>query len=271
MNQVVVSQQTGYARNASESAYPNLWRGLIGWWLPSVNPRGGNRLFDLSPFRNHGTLTNMANDDWVVSQGAGALDFDGVNDFVDNNPWTTNLGTGDFSLSAWIKTSSSTRQTIFGAYNGSLVDSGVFLDVLSTGKIRSTAVQDSSARLIYADSNSSAATGSWTHICGVRRSATMDVYVNGKIDNGVQSSLGNPNVAITGSHRIGSGRSDAGYSSPFNGQIDDARVYNRALTPPEIRQLASKRGIGLQPRPKQFTYYQFPSGSKRRRILTGMP
>jgi hypothetical protein len=56
----------------------------------------------------------------------------------------------------------------------------------------------------------------------------------------------------------------------FGGQLDDIRIYNRALTPPEIRQLASKRGIGLQPRPKQFTYYQFPSGSKRRRLLTGM-
>jgi hypothetical protein len=62
----------------------------------------------------------------------------------------------------------------------------------------------------------------------------------------------------------------AGAESFFPLKIDDARIYNRSLTPPEIRQLASKRGIGLQPRPKQFTYYQFPSGSKRRRILTGM-
>jgi hypothetical protein len=56
-----------------------------------------------------------------------------------------------------------------------------------------------------------------------------------------------------------------------DGFIDDFRIYNRALTETEIRQLASKRGIGLQPRPKQYTYYQFPSGSKRRRLLTGMP
>jgi hypothetical protein len=223
----------------------NLKNGLVAAWIPSLGSTG-YRLVDRVG-SNHGVLTNMdAGSDWVVSGGNLSLDFDGTNDFVDNNPWTTNLGTGDFSLSAWIKTSSATRQTIFGAYNGSVVDSGVFLDVLSTGKIRVTAVQASATRLIFADSNSSAATGSWTHVCGVRRGATMDVYVNGKIDNGVQSSLGNPNVAITGSHRIGSGRSDAGYSSPFNGQIDDARVYSRALSATEVSLLSKERGIGFK-------------------------
>ena len=35
----------------------------------------------------------------------------------------------------------------------------------------------------------------------------------------------------------------------MNGQIDDTRVYDRALTPAEIRLLASRRGIGLTPLP----------------------
>ena len=35
----------------------------------------------------------------------------------------------------------------------------------------------------------------------------------------------------------------------MNGQIDDARIYNRALTAPEIRLLASRRGIALTPLP----------------------
>jgi hypothetical protein len=65
--------------------------------------------------------------------------------------------------------------------------------------------------------------------------------------------------------------SGVGQQAYLQGQMDDIRIYNRTLTLPEIRQLASERGIGLQPRPRQFTYYQFPSGSKRRRILTGMP
>jgi hypothetical protein len=43
--------------------------------------------------------------------------------------------------------------------------------------------------------------------------------------------------------------SGATSSYNLNGQIDDARIYNRALTPAEIRLLASRRGIGLTPRP----------------------
>jgi hypothetical protein len=63
---------------------------------------------------------------------------------------------------------------------------------------------------------------------------------------------------------------DLGFNGSPNGQIDDVRIYDRKITTNEFYQFASRRGIGLQPRPKQFTYYQFPSGSKRRRILTGM-
>jgi hypothetical protein len=35
----------------------------------------------------------------------------------------------------------------------------------------------------------------------------------------------------------------------FDGQMDDARLYNRALTLSEISLLASRRGIGLTPLP----------------------
>jgi hypothetical protein len=34
-----------------------------------------------------------------------------------------------------------------------------------------------------------------------------------------------------------------------NAIFDDIRIYDRDLTPPEIRLLASRRGIGLQPLP----------------------
>jgi hypothetical protein len=35
----------------------------------------------------------------------------------------------------------------------------------------------------------------------------------------------------------------------YAGLTDDIRIYNRALTPSEIRLLASRRGIGLTPLP----------------------
>jgi hypothetical protein len=262
--------KTYAAITRSQSDYDSLREGLVLAICPSVSGATGYRAVDVSGRGNHGTLTNMTPEDWVSSNGV-ALDFDGSDDFVDNNPWTTNIGTGNFSVSAWVKTSSATRQAILAAYDGDSPDQGMIFDILNTGKVRCSAIGPNSAtNLIFSDGNTSVDTGAWVHVCGVRTSSAMAIYEHGKLDTASTTSLGNPNVSITGSHRIGLTRSDAGYSAPFNGQIDDVRVYTRALTPPEIRLLASKRGIGLQPRPKQFTFYQFPSGSKRRRILTGM-
>jgi len=76
------SVQTGFARSASEAMFPRLFPDA-GWWCPSLNPAmGGTRLWDLSGRQNWATLTNMANDDWVVRSGKGMLDFDASNDFA---------------------------------------------------------------------------------------------------------------------------------------------------------------------------------------------
>jgi hypothetical protein len=250
MQQVVVSQQTGYARNASESAYPNLWRGLVGWWLPSVNPRGGNRLFDLSPFRNHGTLTNMTNEDWVVSGGAGALDFDGVNDLVScGRPIL--LGSGDFTISTWV-------------YLAVIDDDQVFAGNYGTGASNLTGVQIGTTKAYttpplaanrfnfylgsHLQSNFVFSATTWYHLVAVRRGGVVSLYVNGVFDiSGTRSNSIGSTIAWT----LGSGPNYSG--EEMTGRIDDSRVYNRALTPPEIRLLASKRGIGLQPtRPRRI-------------------
>ncbi len=76
------SYKAGYAKSASESAYPNLWDGLVGAWMPGLGVTGGT-LRDVSGNRNHGTLTNMdPATDWVTSEKGLALDFDGVDDQV---------------------------------------------------------------------------------------------------------------------------------------------------------------------------------------------
>ncbi len=265
MQQVVVSQQTGYARNPSESAYPNLWRGLVGWWLPSVNPRGGNRLFDLSPFRNHGTLTNMTSEDWVVSGGAGALDFDGSNDYV-SIPFQQNT-TGNLTVSGY----ATSRINDSGVY-------AIIADSDATGSILPYQLELFQGKWGFIwgsgpyerlQSSTTISTNRWYHVAMTRRgvagSWSFAFYIDGVLDFSGTSS-----VAVGSNQGVAIGRNGLRAAQLFNGQLDDVRLYSRALSYAEIRLLASKRGIGLQPRPKQFTYYQFPSGSKRRRILTGM-
>jgi hypothetical protein len=54
----------GFAPRDGQAIWPELWRGCVGAWNPGLGPTG-LRLYDWSPYRNHGTLTNMdAGTDW---------------------------------------------------------------------------------------------------------------------------------------------------------------------------------------------------------------
>jgi hypothetical protein len=239
-------------------------------------------LIDRSGYGNHGVLTNMTSEDWVVSGGAGALDFDGSDDgiTIPNNPWLNNqAGT----ISAWVRFngdgSSGSRSPIVSL--GETAGPAVVVcalrkqdtkDVFQFRIINSTTAVNNEV-----DGSTVIANGTWYHVAFACTGSAYTMFVNGleeslTLVNGTNNGdwIGDLNLATT-TQRLGQQFFQGTLFSASNCQLDDIRIYNRALTEPEIRQLASRRGIGLQPRPKQYTYYQFPSGSKRRRILTGMP
>ena len=79
-----------------------LAKGLVGFWLPLPSLAGGMKLYDLTRYRNHGTLTNMdPRTDWVQTERGIALDFDGNDDFVEIGDQPLLRFTGDFTLT-WL-------------------------------------------------------------------------------------------------------------------------------------------------------------------------
>lgn len=72
----------------------------------------------------------------------------------------------------------------------------------------------------------------WYFLTAVFDNGNAKFYINGELENEADSSLTIPNTdsVLT----IGTA-SDSG--SPFNGKIDDVRIYSRALSDTEIRQL----------------------------------
>ncbi len=248
MQQVVVSQQTGYARNASESAYPNLWRGLVGWWCPSINPRGGNRLFDLSPFGNTGTLTNMTNDDWVVSGGAGALDFENLSDdFVSYD--SSKIPMAEGAVSVWVhKVAATALSNDYMIWTHLATNTDRIFFELQTYVVGGNTNPKFLAGFGVNDPPKYAFSTTfsllrWYHlVLNWKNGFPTQLYQDGVLvgtstDNYTTQSqvsterIGNYDPAVLG----------------FGGYIDDFRRYTRRLTPAEIRLLASKRGIGLQP------------------------
>ena len=256
--------------------FSTLRQGLVGAWCPSLpNGGSGNLLPDVSGYGNHGTLVNMSPDDWVSSQYGRALDFDGVNDVVVSS--AIGVSYSAFTACCWVKGGADigTDAQLFSQYNTTdnqrawqlgVRSSGIALQVIVSSDGTTSAVKQ------Y-ESTANVFDGSWKHVAMRFESNNLSLFSNG-IELGVTKLIDNTVNTVSNLSAkivIGGRQAGASYATYAKALIDDARIYNRPLTDSEIKLLASKRGIGLEPRKPDITYYPFPSGSRRRRLLTGMP
>lgn len=206
-------------------------RGLVGWWLQLATLRNTGYLFDLTQHRNHGTLFN--NPVWttqVRKNGFRVIDYDGstANIQADN----VGITSVPFTLSLWARPDVIDGSTDVAlsigdggattdyAYIGYRNDRGVF-----------AAAWDNSAFPILPYSVSA---GDWHYITFVAKATNdWELYVDGLFVDGDTTSC-NP----TGFTKIAIG--NLAYSGGFlcfNGQLDDIRVYNRALAKSEVNDL----------------------------------
>jgi len=249
------SIQSGFARSRSEALFPRLFPD-VGWWCPSLNPPGGSRLHDLSGRQNWGTLTNMANDDWVVSGGRGALDFDGTNDYCLLHPskLSTFTGLGLFTVSLWIYPRNvTTRNMAFGDFNsgGTGLNLNVDLNTFASNRI---GLRSGNNQL---ELTTASVANRWYFVVA---SKIASINVAGYLDGNYIGSLTYIQTT-TGDGTVSIGRSGAYNSNYFNGQIDDVRIWSRALSASEVRQLY-QLGRGNMPRIRQRRYTEEVAGFK---------
>jgi hypothetical protein len=79
--------------------------------------------------------------------------------------------------------------------------------------------------------SASISSGNWNHIVGVNNNGSLTLYVNG-----IPSTISGGMYVGTVGFYIGK-TSTPGQEYYFNGQIDDARIYNRALSASEVQAL----------------------------------
>jgi hypothetical protein len=199
-------------------------------------PGSGTTWFDLSGKGNNGTLTNGP----TLNTGfGGGISFDGTDDRATSTMFLQS--SFPYSISAFFrttKTSGIQRITTLHKANTNL---GFFsLRISDGGAISANA---------YADTgNESFAVGSiistniWYHAVAVFASATdRKIYLNGKLEATDTTSIAIP--ATIDYAGFGSINWSTGHIQYFQGQLDDIRIYSRALSPSEIYQLfSSKRG-----------------------------
>jgi hypothetical protein len=262
--------KTYAAITRSQSDYDSLREGLVLAICPSVSGATGYRAVDLSGRGNHGTLTNMTPEDWVPSGGAGALDFENLSDDRVNYS-SANISMAEGAISLWCRKVAATADDndyMLWMHFTSVTDR-LYLEI-QTYLVGGN--KNAKFLATFNNSLSNYAVGTtinlnqWYHaFVQWKNGFPIEIYIDGRFVS--SSSTNYTTNATTTSEFIGN---DHANLVGFGGYIDDFRRYTRRLTPGEIRLLASKRGIGLRSQ-KQTMFYQFPSGSKRRRILTGMP
>jgi len=199
-------------------------------------------------FRAHNNYVAPA----TTSTHSNALDFDGIDDYVENNSLIINPSLG-FTIEGWMKIndlgfSAMATQTInnypapFDMYvsNGSSKIGFLVGQGNVTGNVTS---------------NTSLTVGDWTHLAFVYNPSTskIEIYINGVQD---VISDASPPGNVAGSKFIIGNRYD-NYTG-LNGTLDDVRIWNIARTQSEIQSNMNTELAGTET--GLVAYYPFNQG-----------
>jgi hypothetical protein len=151
--------------------------------------------------------------------------------------------TGDITISFWKRKTAVVNDwvRIVGKGNGGQRNYGIWEYPDASGQIKCQMYGPGGQSVLELDSPAATPMNAWTHIVLTISVNSAALYINGAlVANGVRS--GEPGVAadpVTFGH--------AGYHGFFPGQIDDVRIYDRALSTMEVLYLAEGRGAPEPP------------------------
>ena len=204
-------------------------------------PGVGTTWTDLTANKNNGTLTNMP--DNFSTDGAGSLTFDGIDEYVACVQSFSRNQT-QLTISSWVKFNSFTTSRTIYVETKNDISSRIDLAVTTSQGIRLAGRDDDSDSFTqFAISATSLInTDVWYNIVGVYDplNTNNNVYLNSVNVTSSSSNLGDGFPDTTSAtQRIGNNGPNTGY---MNGNIALVQIYNRALTPDEIKQnyLATK-------------------------------
>ena len=206
----------------------------------SFDEGSGTSAADSSGNNNQGDV--MGDAQWVAGKVGGALAFDGVDDMVVVNQNSAlpiyNNGTDNaYSIAMWVKGAPQNDMRIFS--EGSTTDNNPLFN-LGTQNAGATGQFDVYIRPTGMGHTYSVAEpfdDTWHHIAWVDENGAARLYVDGLLDAGdfsyTRATLDLNTTSIGGILR-------AAASHFFTGQIDEVRIYRRALSAGEVLGLAGK-------------------------------
>ena len=191
-------------------------------------PEIGSKWLDCSRYRNNGTIVGA-----ILKQGryGPALRFDGVDDYVNCGNDASLNPTDAITVETWFKLDIATEGET--SYIPIIRRSSAYLlrrDDEASGGYLSFFIHDGTSWEPRAVSGVQPTSGVWYHVVGTYDRQHVKIYVNGKLEGlsarigAIQSSAENTIVGFWNNEY-------------FPGLIDEVRIYNRALSAEEIKNL----------------------------------
>jgi hypothetical protein len=228
--------------------------GLVGWWTgdgtnPTIAPDAAGS--------NPGTLVNGVT--YAPGEVGNAFSFNGVNQYV-NLPTGTNIPVGNatYTLMAWIRPNAAGNEGIIGYGNYGSTNQVNAFRLVDDGTGHLNLLNYWWANDLQATTNLPA-TGAWHLAVAEFDGTTRRIVLDGQVI-AMDTPTGH-NVPNTANFRIGS----TNLGEYFNGLIDEAQVFNRALTLAEIQAIYGAgsageiKGVQVAPLVIHFLISGFPS------------
>jgi Concanavalin A-like lectin/glucanases superfamily len=207
--------------------------GLVGYWPFSEG--AGTITDDASPAAHVGALSGAS---WTTGKNGKGLLFNGSSSYVALGKF--DVPGSAITLAAWFnaETLGNSDPRIISKASGSAEQDHYFMlgttSVSGTNRLRFRLKTNSSTKTLIASSGN-VPTGQWVHAVATYNGSTMRLYLNGVLVGSMAaagSMTGNTNVPVA------IGRNPQAYG-PFDGTLDQVRIYNRELAPSEISALYS--------------------------------
>lgn len=208
--------------------------GLVGYW--EFNQGKGNIARDSSGKGNDGTIEGAT---WVEGKIGKALEFDGIDDYVDcGNNMSLDI-TGAITIEAWVKFTDVSQEYQHILEKGPYGKGGfrIFWNYKGTPHKFYFATSDGTEHGGYT-SRKILQNNVWYHIACVDTLSEVYFYLNAQREtlySGTHTITETPYNLYIGK------RSNRNF---FNGTIDDVRIYSRALTESEIKNHYMASGEG---------------------------
>ncbi|MBU4452413.1 MAG: LamG domain-containing protein, partial [Nanoarchaeota archaeon] len=208
------------------TAFIDFDRGLVGWWrFNNESGENSTKFRDWSAYGNNGTCVGSNCPTNTTGKFGNALDFDGVDDYV-VVPYSASLEPDYITVEAWIYPPTGIPQGYFVSNWNSSSNGSFLFQITLTGNLQADIANATEG---IATSQMSISKDAWHHTAITYNGTDFKLYLDGNLSDtkNVTGILRKDSNPLFIGNRFDLKRN-------FSGNVDEVKIWNRALSPEEI-------------------------------------